>query len=101
MTKIAQNATSAFLGRNGVTRFNGGGNTVVAGGTYRLYHSVIATRTGDGKVFVNFSGYDTKTTKDRINSICDSLGVSRFYTQKGNLMRDGEKVSVSESIQLV
>lgn len=85
MTQVACKAAAAFVAGNEMRLAN---NTRV-GPNYVGYQSLylhghqIAWRDDGGNVFMCMCGWATTTTKNRLNALCDVLGIEeRFWTKK-------------------
>jgi len=79
--KITQKAVRALL--NGGTFRSG--NTVVGNGVLSLHGSKIV-KVEDGAVWIRTGGYETQTTKERLNGV---PGV-QIYQQRGQWYLNGE-----------
>ena len=90
-TKISTKAAQNFI--NGV-KFKSGQTAVEVGHSVinskpvkalSLYGHVIASQTGDA-LLINFCGYPTATTKERLNALMSELRTGlKFHTKKGVL----------------
>ena len=86
----------AFIERRVTTARN---NTVCTGDEVYLHGSRIAWRTPEGVVFVSLCGYNTLTTRARVNAILDALEAGwRMTTANGLAMRWGDSYPRSEVI---
>jgi len=73
MRKVTRNTISAFLNRNQITE----GNTYSDGDSLRLFNNTIAKWKG-GSLFITNAGYETITTKERLNGIGRLNNIRRF-----------------------
>ena len=84
---ITQQAAKAFMDGHNFSKSN---TEVQAWNdglvTMRLHGNTIAAMTRSGTILLSTCGWETTTTKERINGILDHLGLPRVYTSKGVLM---------------
>ena len=82
MRKVTAETVRAFF--NGTKKTVGNTKiTVVDGETaMSLHNNIIALRSADGVVMINNKGYDTPTTKERLNGILSHL--NNDYIQQKN-----------------
>tara|TARA_Y100001947_G_scaffold80916_1_gene68595 strand:+ start:603 stop:920 length:318 start_codon:yes stop_codon:yes gene_type:complete len=85
---ITQQAVEAFMaGHN----FNKSNTEVQAWNdglvTMRLHGNTIATKTRSGSIMLSAAGWETSTTKERLNGILDALNMPRVYT-KNHVLHD-------------
>ena len=86
MRKITQDIVRAF--RNGECRNIG--NSSTDGWHLYLHGNMIARKDDNGTLFVNFCGWNTPTTKERINGLCEIINGSRpFHNINFDLHRNG------------
>lgn len=85
MTQIGANAGMAF--DNGYN-FNRG-NTMVNGGVLRLHGNRIADHNEDGQTIISLAGWNTHTTKERLNNL---RGVS-IHQKDFQLYLNGEPIN--------
>ena len=87
MRKVTMDAVNSFFNRSSGTFSN---TTVDAHSdglvTMKLHGNTIATMTRSGSVMLSTCGWETTTTKERLNGLLDHLGLPRVYTSKGVLM---------------
>lgn len=100
MRQITQDSINAFLeGRemvkqNMMVQSNGHITSML------LHGNNIATKAGDD-IEVSFAGWPTPTTKERLNGLCDELGLGRpFHTVKGQLCMNNKPISETAWIKL-
>lgn len=102
MKKVTQAASRAFI--NGVSFKSGNTSVEIHGLTNRLFlfGNNIATMTvNTGQVQVNFCGWSTPTTKERINGLCEMLGKrDHFHIVAGQLQNNGVEVDNDGWIEL-
>ena len=76
MRKITKKAAQALLNNDSFHE----SNTRVENGKMFLYGHKIAKRNEYGEIMVNFQGYNTNTTKERLNGLCELYNGTRpFY----------------------
>lgn len=78
MRKVTSKTVKAFL--NGTTASVS--NTVSSGDELLLHGNVIAKRHACGKIEATLAGWPTPTTKERLNGLCELLGIGRPFHQK-------------------
>jgi len=100
---ITQQAVEAFMaGRN----FNKSNTEVQAWSdglvTMRLHGNTIATKTRSGSIMLSTAGWETSTTKERLNGILGALNMPRVYT-KNHVLYDwnGEPWEYSQALRNV
>ena len=69
MRKITEKIVSAFITGNPRSL----GNSSTDGNTVSLFGNLIAKREG-GMIHVTLAGWNTPTTRERVNGICDAAG---------------------------
>jgi len=74
MRKITEKTVKAFLAGNNCTV----GNTSTDGESLWLHGNKIAWKE-NGKIYISSCGWETPTTKDRLNGLLDILGKDRIY----------------------
>ena len=79
MRKISEEAAMAFLNNNPFRR----DNTECKNGLMLLHGNTIAMNVEPGKILLKDAGWQTTTTKERLNAILDLLGKSRISQKKG------------------
>ena len=77
MRAITKQAVSAFLEGYDFHL----SNTRVEKGNMYLFGNLIAKRNSEG-IFISDCGYQTVTTKERLNGILDTLFLERIYAKK-------------------
>jgi hypothetical protein len=95
MRKVTNVTVNAFLSRKSVKM----GNTVSDGITLKLHGNVIAEWRGNS-VWVTLAGWPTVTTRERLNGLCDELGLTGFYQRKGEQFFNGRPVGALEWFKL-
>jgi hypothetical protein len=89
MRKVTREVGQAFLNRDS-KRVS---NTETDGQSVWLHGHRIAQYNKYGQIEVNFCGWPTATTKDRINGIEELMrGTRSYHTVNGQLMRNGVPV---------
>jgi hypothetical protein len=88
--KITMDSVHAFLTSKEFKRENMEVNTNGDVTYLRLWGNTIATRTKDGRVYIDSCGWYTKTTKERLNYLLDIHKLPRIY-QKNWLWHIGSK----------
>ncbi len=76
--KITMDSVHAFLAGKEFKRENMEVNTDGYVFYLRLHGNTIATKTSDGKVYIDACGWYTVTTKDRLNYLLDAYGLPRI-----------------------
>jgi len=71
------------------------GNTSTDGAMVWLHGNAIIKKE-NGNVFATLAGWNTPTTKERVNGITGA----GFHTVRGEAMRNGEPVSATDWIQI-
>ncbi len=93
MKKVTEQTAQAFF--NGTKKTVGNTTvTVVDGETSMALHgNIIAIKSVDGVVQINNKGYDTPTTKERLNGILSHLNNDYIQQIKGKwfIVSDGKK----------
>ena len=77
MRKITETIANAFSQGTNKTQ----GNTEVLDGNVYLHDNKIVKRDGDG-LYMSLAGWNTATTRERVNGIAQVLGLSASFTQK-------------------
>jgi len=94
MRKVTKKAVTAFLAGKTCCE----GNTTCDGETLLLHGNPIARRDPEsGVVTVTLAGWATPTTKERLNGLCELMGLGRLFSQKGWLQYMGSReISTTE-----
>lgn len=101
MRKITEQSVKAFMNdRN----FKSGNTEVVATtcGTFSklfLHGNKIARKYGDN-VYISSAGWQTVTTKERLNGVCDMVGDVGVNQVKGVWYRGNEVFPLNEWVQI-
>jgi hypothetical protein len=77
MRKVTQQIANAFAQGNKMTV----GNTMTDGNAVFLHGNKIAERTNDG-IIMTLAGWNTTTTRERLNGIAQVLGLDASFTQR-------------------
>jgi len=80
--KITMDSVNAFLAGKEFHRENMAVNTNSDVTYLRLHGNTIATRTKDGRVYIDSCGWFTVTTKDRLNYLLERLNGNLRISQK-------------------
>lgn len=74
-------------------------NTETDGKTVWLFGNRIMWRDEAGNVWVTLAGYNTKTTRSRLNDFCTVLGLdARFATRLGIAYMNGKRIDDDDEI---
>lgn len=80
MRKITRDAVNAFRNKE---KFNRGNMSVIPGATLGaamfLHGNCIAARQEDGTLYVTSAGWETVTTKERLNGLLHAVGCQGIY----------------------
>ena len=96
MRKVTQQIANAFAQGNKMTV----GNTTTDGNAVMLHGNKITERTNDG-ILMTLAGWNTTTTRERLNGIAQVLGLDASFTQKDfEPYFNGELVSSSEWVKV-
>ena len=106
--KITMDSVHAFIANKPFRRENMGVEIDRNGTVYlKLWNNIIAFRDCDGKVYIRNCGWETNTTKERLNYLLYALGSDLKITQRkfvwylGNKPWDGGKTYIyDESYKL-
>lgn len=82
MRKIDQQTATAFLSNGKMSK----GNTVVSHSLVTLHGNDIARYINDSHIKINFAGYPTKVTNERINAIVRQFTGDRYTVSIKNGM---------------
>lgn len=88
MRKITEQAVNALA--NG-TKFSSG-NTVVSDGKLFLHGNNIVSVTGLGSIDINLCGWNTPTTRERINGVLRHYRMGSISTKQGQAMLNGNSI---------
>ena len=98
MRSVTEKTVKAFL--SGKKRKVG--HTVSTGTTLLLHNNLIAERMPDGSVYATLAGWGSRTTRERLNGLCELLGLGRPFHQCKNVQFYGSlPISLSGTIVLV
>ena len=78
MRKITQQIANAF--KQGKSKSNG--NTWTNGKLVFLHTNQIVERDENGDIYMSLAGWNTPTTRERLNGIASILGLNASFTQK-------------------
>jgi hypothetical protein len=98
MRKVTNDTVIAFLdGRSRTV-----GNTTTDGTVLLLHGNRIAERMPDGSIVASMAGWGSVTTRERLNGLCELLGLGRPFHQNRFVQYYGSRpVGVSESVVLI
>jgi len=80
MRKVTRDVCNAFINRNRRSV----GNTCTDGEELLLHGNRIAWREGD-RIMTTLAGWPTVTTRERLNGLCELLGLGRPYHQNHHI----------------
>ncbi len=97
--KITMDSVHAFLISKEFRRENMEVNTNGDVTYLRLWGNTIATKTKDGRIYIDSCGWYTKTTKERLNYLLDSYNSPRIYQKNwlwyiGSTLWNGDKIRI-------
>jgi hypothetical protein len=97
MNKVTNEVVGAFL----KNRKRKVGNTATDGTTLTLHGNLIAQRMPDGSIMATLAGWPTVTTRERLNGLCDLLGLCKGFRQSKFVQYYGdEPIGSNETIVL-
>ena len=71
------------------------------GKTVWLHGNAIAWRDSDGTIWATLAGWPTVTTRERLNALCDLLGVRRGFGQRDyRQYYDGSEIGSRETVMI-
>lgn len=76
MRKVTRNVCNAFINGNVYSEQNS-----CTDGTNLLLHGNLIAWKLDGDVYVTLAGWPTRTTQERLNGLCELLGLGRPFCQ--------------------
>jgi hypothetical protein len=98
MRKVTRETVTAFV--NGTTKSTS--NTVSTGTELILHGNVIARKDGNGGITATLASWPTPTTKERLNGLCELLGLGRmFYQKRGEQFFGDAPIESDEWVTLV
>lgn len=98
MRQITQDVVASFLAMQPRAK----GNTSTDGWTLWLHGNPIAIWKLDGSIEVTLSNYPTVTTRERLNGLCQLLGLGRPFRQhKGTQHFGNRRIELDEWITLI
>ena len=92
MKKITRQSAISFLNRKSFKK----SNMVCDGNSLYLYNNKIAEHRNDG-IYISNAGWDTKTTKERLNA----LGASIYQKNFTWYWKDGEEFPINKFVKLI
>ena len=100
---IDYDAAQAFVDRRTRTLSR---NTWTTGETLYLFGNRIAWWDENDAPWISFCGWNSVTTRNRLNAVCGKLehhgfGRHDFYCRNGALFHNGDKINPSDKIALV
>ncbi len=97
MRKVTRETVEAFIAGRSRTV----GNTTTDGTVLLLHGNRIAERMPDGSIMATLAGWGSVTTRERLNGLCDLLGLDRRFSQHKYVQYYGShQVGVNETIVL-
>jgi len=98
MRKVTRETVEAFVAGKSRTV----GNTTTDGTVLLLHGNRIAERMPDGSIMATLAGWGSPTTRERLNGLCESLGLGRLFHQSKHVQFFRDKpVGVNDTIVLV
>ncbi len=98
MKKVTATVVGAFV----EGRKRSVGSTATDGTILTLHGNTIAERMSDGSVVATLAGWPTVTTRERLNGLCELLGLWDHFRQKDFCQFYGSReIGSTESIVLV
>ena len=88
MRKITEQAVNALA--NGI-KFSSG-NTAVRDGKVFLHGNNIVSMTGLGSIDINLCGWNTPTTRERINGVLRHYRMGSISTKQGQALLNGNPI---------
>jgi len=92
MRKVTATTVKAFLNGNSCSV----SNTSTDGTILTLHGNVIARKNDDGSITATLASWPTPTTKERLNGLCELLGIGRPFHQKRGGQFYGSQPIVSD-----
>lgn len=86
MKKVTRKACAAFV----AGQYKRVDNTESFSHKLCLFGNDIAIRRKDGSIEATLAGYGTVTTRERLNGLCELLGLPRMFSQRKGLQRFGD-----------
>ena len=98
MRKVTRETVEAFVaGRSRTVA-----NTTTDGTRLLLHGNLIAEKMPDGSIYATLAGWGSPTTRERLNGLCDVLGLGRPFHQSKHVQYFGDRpISTTETIVLV
>ena len=78
MRKITKKVVEAFLAGKSCKV----GSTSTTGHSLFLHGNLIAWKIADGTIAANMAGWGSVTTRERLNGLCELMGLGRPFHQK-------------------
>lgn len=98
MRKVTKDTVAAFLAGTGRTV----GNTTTDGNVLLLHGNRIAEKMPDGSIYATLAGWGSPTTRERLNGLCELLGLGRPFHQHRHCQMYGSRhIGVNETVVLV
>ena len=95
MRKVTRTVCESFLSRQPKTL----GNTHTDGNCLWLHGNKIAEHQADGSVELSLASWGTPTTRERVNGVCDLMGLGRpFYQHNHCQYFDNREIGTSEIV---
>lgn len=97
MRKITQQIADAF--KQGKSKSNG--NTWTNGNLVFLHTNKIVERDEHGNIHMSLAGWNTATTRERLNGIASALGLNASFNQKNfEPYFNGKRISLRDWIKV-
>ena len=97
MRKVTEQIVEAFIAGKSKTV----GNTTTDGNSIWLHsNKIVSHLVGTDKIILTLAGWNTPTTRERINGLADRLNKPRIYQSKFRAMREGVEISTTEWLTL-
>jgi len=73
--------------------------TSTDGHTIYLHGNRIAWRTADGSIYATLAGWNSVTTRERLNGLCELIGLGRpFHCKRFEPFFNGEEIDTTQNI---
>ena len=92
MRKVTEKTVTAFLNHERASC----GNTFTDGEVLELHGNPIARHVPEGRIQFTLAGWNTPTTRDRINGLLDMIGADRVYQRDFKAYWQGELIGEYE-----
>ena len=97
MRKVTKQIAEAF--KEGLSKTVN--NTATISGVVYLHGNMIAQKHKNGTVYMSLAGWNTRTTRERLNGIAEVLGINAVFSQKNfEPYLNGEPIGSNQWIQI-